>query len=699
MSLSSDIVIINEFSVKNNGKGSRGSSPGNYVMDYMSRYDATEILAPVRLEESDDFALRYKQREAFAEENGADVQNCKAKFKQIQKHAGLGFGYGSISLSEAKLKAASKDLQAQFDAGKTVMKTVLSFNEAYLRKYKLIPDDFKFRKLGDYRGNIDQMKLRLGIMSGLDVLAKDYDNLKYVGVIQVDTRHVHCHLAMVDSGQGTLMSDGTQKGKLTGSQKSRLRRNIDTYLDSVKYVRFMSSSVAIDKRNASMFVKRMKHKEIQKNSPAQILAACLPIDKRLWTASSNHQTMQRANEFARNYVRNFLNQSDSGYKQIKANIVAYADKQQGITSEEYKRIIKTGERKVEDECINAIYNSMKKVRATDKTVHSRMLDLVSTSLQDSVAKKNDGLSEFAYRLRSFGSRLNHHKEKREAAHNIVTNYEEAKKDGNTSDDSLPVYLFFKFEEEYNEKLMCKYQRFLHFIPSLNSYRRELEALVKQRNDIAAVKSMLNDKSPRNMSENEADEYCKKKYNQWGGRFLVSVPEVVEVRLERMQSNFNQNKTNFDFKLIADGLSVNLEDDEPEFKPFVKYAFEKVKALDIHHLDYDTSDKIKINEKNAKRFIETAKIRKELADKAAAYLIETDQKEELDNIDMNDINIMVRTARKLEEKKEVISKRNNESAVHYTQTIDMSQRYDLKATLMQSLARIRDEELSSDEYIV
>lgn len=67
--------------------------------------------------------------------------------------------------------------------------------------------------------------------------------------------------------------------------------------------------------------------------------------------------------------------------------------------------------------------------------------------------------------------------------------------------------------------------------------------------------------------------------------------------------------------------------------------------------------------------------------------------------MFDINAMVRTAKKLEEKKEVVSKRRDESNVRYTQTIDMSQRYDLKATLMQSLARIRDKELSSDEYIV
>lgn len=696
LSLNSDIVIVNEFSVKNNGKGSRGSSPGDYVMDYMSRYDATEILTPVRLDDSDDYALRYMQREAVAEE---DADDYKEKFRQIQKHAGLGFGYDSVSLSEAKLRAASKDIQTQFDAGKTAMKTVLSFSEDYLRKYKMLPDDFKFRKAGDYRGNVDQMKLRLGIMHGLDILAKDYDNLKYVGVIQVDTRHVHCHLAMVDSGQGTLMPDGTQKGKLTGSQKSRLRRNIDLYLDSVKHVKFMSSSVAIDKRNTSMFAKRMQHKAIRKNSPAQILAACLPIDKRLWTASSNHQSMQRANEFARGYVRSFLSQPDSGYKQIRANIVAFADKQQGISSEDYKKIIKTGEKKVEDECINAIYDTMKKVRVTDKTVHSRMLDLVSMPLRDSVGKKNDGLSEFTYKLRSFSSRLNHHKEKREAAHSIVTSYEAAKKEGNVSDDSLPVYLFFKFEEEYNEKLMCKYQRFLHFIPSLHSHYQELETIVKQRNEITAVKSMLNDNAARDMSENDADVYCKKKYNQWGGRFLVSVSEVVETRLERMQSKYDQNRANFEYRLVADGLSVNLNDDEPEFKPFVKYPFEKVKALDIHRLSYDTADKIKVSKKNSKLFIETAKMRKDLADKAAAYLIGTGQKEELNNIDMSDINIMVRTAKKLEEKKEVVSKRRDESNVRYTQTIDMSQRYDLKATLMQSLARIRDEELSSDEYIV
>jgi len=297
MALSQSIVVKNEFTIKSDGKGSRGSTPGDYVTNYMARDEAIETLTPVKRLEQQDFIERYMLREdvvAMAD----DRWQLKPEFRRIQKYGGVAFGYGSISMSDEKLKFASKDIQTQFDNGKTVLKTVLSFDEAYLRENKLIPDDFVCTKAGDYRGKLDQMKLRMGIMHGLDALAKDYDDLQYVGVIQVDTKHVHCHLAMVDRGVGTLTADGTQKGKLSTAQKDKLRRSVDLFLDESKSVQYMSSNIAMDKRNTSIFVKQVSHRTMQQNGTAQLLMACLPDDKRLWRASSNNKQMEKANALA-----------------------------------------------------------------------------------------------------------------------------------------------------------------------------------------------------------------------------------------------------------------------------------------------------------------------------------------------------------------------------------------------------------------
>ena len=71
------------------------------------------------------------------------------------------------------------------------------------------------------------MKLRMAIMHGLNRMSSGsggFDDLRFVGVVQVDSEHLHCHLAMVDAGTGRRMPNGQQKGKLLDRHKSRLRR-------------------------------------------------------------------------------------------------------------------------------------------------------------------------------------------------------------------------------------------------------------------------------------------------------------------------------------------------------------------------------------------------------------------------------------------------------------------------------------------
>ena len=450
MGLAQGIVIVNEYTINKGGKGSRGSTPGDYVTNYMSRGTATETLTPVKLTEQEDYITRYMTRKD-AVELIDDKDKVKPEFKSIQKYGGVAFGYGSISLSDEKLKFASKDIQAQFDKGKTVMKTVLSFNEEYLRNNKIIPDGFVCKKAGDYRGNIDQMKLRMGIMHGLDALAKDYDDLQYVGVIQVDTKHVHCHLAMVDRGDGNITADGTQKGKLSAGQKAKLRRHIDMYLDETKSIQHMSSNVTMDKRNTAIFVKQVCHRTMEQNGMSQLLLACLPDDKRLWRASTHSKSMEKANTLTRDYVRELFAQPDSGYDKVHKSIQRYAETRrdkEDLSHDEYQTLIRNGEKRVEDECVNAVYGMLQNINKRDKRTHTPMLDLMAMPAQD-ISKDTDEFGEFTYKLRSYSTRLDYHKKERDKAHKIRESYEEAKEKGVVSTDAQPLYDFFKIEEEYN----------------------------------------------------------------------------------------------------------------------------------------------------------------------------------------------------------------------------------------------------------
>src|SRR5699024_12142672 len=111
MGLKQDVVVVNEYSVPlPGGKGSRGGTPGNYVTRYMAREQAVESLAPIQRLRTDDFILRYIARDS-AVERAPTARAAKTEMRQAQGEGGLAFGYGSVSLSDEQLQAASKDLQ------------------------------------------------------------------------------------------------------------------------------------------------------------------------------------------------------------------------------------------------------------------------------------------------------------------------------------------------------------------------------------------------------------------------------------------------------------------------------------------------------------------------------------------------------------------------------------------------------------
>ena len=170
MSLKQSIVVVNEFSVPTPGGGkhggSRGGTPGAYVMRYMARKGATEPVTPIRRRDTEDFILRYMARES-ATEKAVSRHQLKDNVLHVSGQGGVAFGYGQPSLSDEGVRRASADIQRLFDEGHTVMKTVLSFSPEYLQEMGVVPKGFVAQNKGDYRGHIDQMRLRMAIMHGL----------------------------------------------------------------------------------------------------------------------------------------------------------------------------------------------------------------------------------------------------------------------------------------------------------------------------------------------------------------------------------------------------------------------------------------------------------------------------------------------------------------------------------------------------
>lgn len=638
VSLKQSIVIVNEYTVKTKNGGSRGGTPGQYVTRYMCRDGAVEGVTPVRMEDSDDISMKYRRRRVLSDK-AESVPDLKQNMKKSQGFGGMAFGNNDPSLSHNGVLSLSDEIQDAFDNGKTVMKTVLSFSEEYLRENNIISPDFEWHEGTGYRGSIDQMKLRLAVMNGLDKMSSRYDDLRYIGTIQVDTGHVHCHLAMYDRGRGTI-EKGIQRGLLRRGDKNAIRRGIDMFLDESHSVQFMSSNIDHDKRNVTCFVKKFTHKAMERDGLAQFLIACLPEDRSKWRAGSNAKDMRKANQIVGEYVNELLRSPNSGYREALLRVDEYARGRQArehLSHKEYRQLYFSGRDRIMDDCVNSVYSVLKQIPKESMRVRTPVMDAMSMDYDDMMAKADsDPMVEFGFKLRSYSSRLKHHRDEREKYHEAVKIYES---NPAVDESSKPVYDFMKFEEEYNAQLMCKYQHFLAFLPDKAEYEDEFNDLMEYRGRMSKLRKLKDDKSAKRMKSENAEDYGMRVYGLHGGRYVKDAPQVLERRLDFMSETYKRREEDFRHKLENYGLTLEASETGLRVSTEKPYKFDEVKALDIHHLGYDFSHDIEISKVNIDAFIEAADRRSELYEGVKQYLSATGQEGALQGLPGPDIALM------------------------------------------------------------
>ena len=679
MSLKQSVVIVNEYTVKTGSKsGSRGGTPGDYVLRYMARNLATEDITPVRLNDTDTYITKYMARKT-AVESLDNVSDMKVSMRNAQKNGGVAFGYGEVALSDSRLKAVSKDIQNNFDNGKTVMKTVLSFDMDYLKEHGIVDKDFEFKNRGDFRGNIDQLKLRLAIMNGMEKLSRHYDDLQYVGVIQVDTAHVHCHLAMVDRGRGTMMPDGTQRGKITEREKVSLRRGIDMWLDEKESVKMMSSSVMYDKRNALCYIKKFTHKSMAEQGFSQFLLSCLPEDKNLWRASTNRKEMRKANALVREFVTDLLSEPKSGYTEAVESVERYASYRrdnEGLSEQDYNKLVRDGQERIIEDCMNGVYAVVRQIPDSERVVRTPMLDAMSQDYDTmAVQAVNDPMVEFGFKLRSYSSRLDYHKKEYHKYSDLHKSYEHAE---NKADESKALDDFFQIEASYNAMLMSKYQHFLAFLPPEESFEDEFEELMEKKRRLRRLKQMRNDKAFNKMKPDVAEDYGIRVYGQYGGRRVKSQPGIIDTRIEKLENRVFDDESNFRDKLRDYGMDY---DGKGIIRHSV-YKFNDVKALDLHHMGYDFPYDVMISKPNIDNFCNMANRRYDALEKAKEYLIFSGQEDTISDLPDKDVAVMKDFAERFSTQSTLIATRPNSGQFRKTNTIRLSRQYedDIKAVV-------------------
>lgn len=787
------VVVVNEYTVKDKttGKGSKGSTPKDFVLKYMARVTATDPLTPLSADNSEpDVTPHMSRRTSYAKnasatraargKTGSSVVQLAKELQHIDHLASVAFGRGcdprdtcgetktrvkavrhhepvrNVSMSTNELKAAANMMQTLFDQGHTIMKTVISFDPEYLYEMGVVADSFTpigrhvtpagdilddideiacaqlqyrvktntaghlvrdedgnpigddtaeplgmshaARYKGDYRGNIDQMRLRRAIMSGLERLERSYDDLRYVAVIQVDTRHVHCHLAMVDAGVGTVNDkSGVQKGTLSQKDIDKIRAGVDASLRQSAGLQPLASQIRMERAHAKSLIQSYLRQGLVDNAPVQAIIAALPDERRLWRAGSHDRRMRHANSLMRDYVTNRLdaagvwpqiNQALKDYAFSRAGGDSYADKQQRET------LMTRGREQLLTDCMNAGYQSIKQL--VDEGLDTGFVPKVSvpevtevllptnrvtrqglvmeprpaakgTPLYTSsldyptlarlhIEREHDRMFQFAYKLRSYGSRLNFHRDQRRYFLNEAHYYERLMADPETRDKidpaSVSLYQYYCFEAQYQWMLMDKYRYLFNAPASMDNDGRMnvLDSLNHASYILRAKRMMSMDVRLQHMDPVRAEIVGLGQYGVHGGRLLATGSyEMFDTLLRRSReqlmdrvSNVNEQLAEVGLKVTGDGFTTPFE-----LGSGLTYPFEQTRGLDMHHLAYDFTHDFVVDESPVEMFRAMATLRRELSTGARAYIVDSGQSDKVTALPFDDIASMSRLAQSME----------------------------------------------------
>ena len=164
----------------------------------------------------------------------------------------------------------------------------------------------------------------------------------------------------------------------------------------------------------------------------------------------------------------------------------------------------------------------------------------------------------------------------------------------------------------------------------------------------------------------------------------------------MKRKFDTKSDDLNETLFDAGFKLVREEDGFHLKPKLPYDFEDVKALDLHHLDYDFLYDADISVGNVSKFVNAANERYELFKPVEEYLRKTDQIDQLRDFAGIDIEKMKQYADEMKLTPVLKSKINEAGVIEKAHnTVDLSR--DLEKELQEVIQHIMTENV--EDYFV
>ncbi|WP_251522129.1 relaxase MobL [Staphylococcus sp. Marseille-Q6910] len=677
MGLKQSIMIKSKFGSK---------TPGQYIINYTSREDATESL------EIQDYITNYTPRYNATETLKQDVSSeyeVEALEKTKTSKQGVMFGSHGLSYSEKTLKESARRTQEATDKGHVPILQVISFEHDYLVEKGIVePDMEKPEERGGYKTKIDQLKLRQGITDMMNKMHQEmgFSNPEWGGTIHLDTKHVHVHLTTVEKGE---------------PKKKRLKKIRDVESEKQPRMKWNTedkTSFYTVSKNAYGFIVYERDNEIvaEQESTKQGNPKWYKAEK----TTDNYIEVEKGkiNEKVKKKMRDSLNRSLSKTKDIKPFVKNITDKRQ-LTRALTVDTVYYNEKTVEKmkTLIASLPDNQKQWRAKSNAKSmKRSNELANEIISDIWAKNKEAIN-----LEDFESSVEAYAENRQ--------YDE------------------KFDDQYKNKLKKNaYQRLRE--ESINQLYKDIKEKVKDNDKNVAVpkysikgssdEALKNELVDYQNNESKLDDsysnFVRFEYKQrsYKDRFEKSTynKNYYQNELNRYDYLDKQGKTSKVSSVVRDyyqneyNYNKNVSDKYAYLQfgqksGVSKRRFDEVKGTDLVNLlyDYGPGEDRSVPKEMAQKYVQQTNTRKEAINNTLDYLVETNQIEQYEILRNHRDNIRKEAdiATQINEELHIPTpQKNGTSTIEKRRTIDTIQGRRLLKEELRSL-QITNREVAKD----
>lgn len=656
MGLKQSIVIKSQFGSK---------TPGRYIKEYTSREDATETL------EIENYISQYTPRMNATEklkQNISSEIDVEAQEEGFTSKQGVMFGNHGLSYSDKMLKSCAKKIQKATDEGHVPILQVISFEHNYLKEKGIISEGMQAPKQdGDYKGQVDQLKLRQGITDMMNRMHRDmgFNEPEWGASIHLDTKHVHVHITTVDTGQPKAKRLKKIKEKLPERQpRMKWRTNDKT---SYYNIRMNNDGFIRFERDGNIIAEQ---EETKQGNPK-------------WYKSEEdtgrYVEVERGkiNDKVKEGMRDHLNRSLSKTKDIKPFVKEVGDKKRltkaltldtiyynDVTVEKLKTLIA------------ALPENQKMWRAkSNAKAMQRPHEIANDIIEDIWMKNKDAinLDDFDQATKMYAETRQHDEEFDDKTKNeqIATAYNQLKEE---SINMLYKDIKQRVNDEDKHVDAPKYS-----IKSTNT-----ETL---KNEIVLGVRDKSNKQPSHLDRLVKFEYKQRSYDQ---RLKQSHYEKNKYKeeLDRYDYLKKNDKTSQSSEVVRNFYQQEFDYHNNIYDKYsyLKYGkvsgvskdrFEEVKGTDLINMlyDYGKGDDRSVPRNIAEKYVEQTDTRKQAINQTLNYLVETNQIEQYEILRQHRDSIRKEAdiAYQINEELSMpIPQMNSESTIEKRKTIDTIQ---------------------------